>query len=283
MTLDRDMDLFLLEGEVWLLARPIESPTYDFMFDRYFACRRPYERPDEVTAIARLGAFDDYDALFNQLRDDGISLVNSPAQHRLASELPSWYPLLEDLTARSAWFDEIPLPDVVERQFGWPVFVKGARSTAKHSPGLAIASNATEFAALTESYRRDRILHWQTFCVREYLRLRPVAGRGTTKIRPSFEFRTFWYRGQPVGAGRYWHDFATYDWSPTERMNAMRVAETAVRRLAIPFVVVDVAQTMDGRWVVIECNDAQESGHAGVSPFALWQSVAEVARGERGA
>ena len=64
MTLDRDTDLFLLEGEVWLLARTIGSPTYDFMFDRYFACRRPYERPDEVTAIARLGAFDDYPALF---------------------------------------------------------------------------------------------------------------------------------------------------------------------------------------------------------------------------
>ena len=62
-------------------------------------------------------------------------------------------------------------------------------------------------------------------------------------------------------------------------MNALRVAETAARRLAIPFVVVDIAQTIDGRWVVIECNDAQESGHAGVSPFALWQRVVEVAKG----
>jgi hypothetical protein len=283
MTLDRDTDLFLLEGEVWLLARTIGSPTFDFMFDRYFACRRPYERPEEVTAIARLGAFDDYPALFDQLRADGITLVNSPPQHRLASELPAWYPLLEGLTPRSAWFDEIPPADVVERQFGWPVFVKGARSTAKHSPGLAIASNATEFAALAESYQRDRILHWQTFCVREYLQLRPVEGRGTTKIRPSFEFRTFWYRGQEVGAGRYWHDFATYDWSSTERLNALRVAQTAARRLEIPFVVVDIAQTIDGRWVVIECNDAQESGHAGVSPFALWQRVVEVAKGERDA
>jgi len=37
--------------------------------------------------------------------------------------------------------------------------------------------------------------------------------------------------------------------------------------------VVDVAQSIDGRWIVIECNDGQESGYAGVSPIGLWQNI----------
>jgi len=41
----------------------------------------------------------------------------------------------------------------------------------------------------------------------------------------------------------------------------------------VPFLVVDVAITAKGRWIVIECNDAQESGYAGVSPLALWTSI----------
>ena len=33
------------------------------------------------------------------------------------------------------------------------------------------------------------------------------------------------------------------------------------------------ARTADGRWIVIECNDAQESGHAGIPPQRLWRAV----------
>jgi hypothetical protein len=49
----------------------------------------------------------------------------------------------------------------------------------------------------------------------------------------------------------------------------------------VPFLVVDVAQDVDGRWWVIECNDGQEAGYAGVSPFALWQRVVELERARR--
>jgi hypothetical protein len=54
------------------------------------------------------------------------------------------------------------------------------------------------------------------------------------------------------------------------------VAQEAVTRLGVPFLVVDLAQRVDGQWIVIECNDGQESGYAGVHPFAMWQNVVEI-------
>ena len=42
----------------------------------------------------------------------------------------------------------------------------------------------------------------------------------------------------------------------------------------------DAAQRRDGTWVIIETNDAQESGHCGVSPVALWRAIIEAERGE---
>jgi hypothetical protein len=36
---------------------------------------------------------------------------------------------------------------------------------------------------------------------------------------------------------------------------------------------VDFAKTKDRRWIVIECNDAQESGYAGIPPHELWRQV----------
>jgi hypothetical protein len=56
------------------------------------------------------------------------------------------------------------------------------------------------------------------------------------------------------------------------------VAGEAARRLAIVFLVVDVAQAADGRWIVIECNDGQESGYAGISPLGIWQNVLGIER-----
>jgi hypothetical protein len=41
-------------------------------------------------------------------------------------------------------------------------------------------------------------------------------------------------------------------------------------------VVIDIAQTITGEWIVIECNDAQESGYAAISPFSLWQNTIDV-------
>ena len=55
--------------------------------------------------------------------------------------------------------------------------------------------------------------------------------------------------------------------------NGFAVAREAALRLDVAFVVVDIAQALDGRWIVIECNDGQESGYAGVSPLGLWQAI----------
>ena len=37
-------------------------------------------------------------------------------------------------------------------------------------------------------------------------------------------------------------------------------------------------QTADGRWIVIEVNDAQESSFVGLNPLALWRGVIEAAQ-----
>ncbi|WP_233592035.1 ATP-grasp domain-containing protein [Corallococcus sp. AB011P] len=277
-------DLLKVEDRLWLLTAATGKGVYDFAFDRFFACRRPYVLPDEsLEVVARAGAWPDYAERYRELEAQGVRLVHSPEQHLLATELPHWYPLLEDLTPRSLWFDTPPDARTVEAQLGWPVFLKGARQTSRHRRSLSIIEGPEAFRHAMDAYAQDDILHWQQVVCRELRPLRRVDDtQGADALPRSFEFRTFWWRQQLVGFGPYWWQGTPYALTPGEERDALALAGEAARRVALPFLVVDVAQEVSGRWIVIECNDGQESGYVGVSPFALWQRVLDLERERAG-
>ncbi|NVJ17904.1 ATP-grasp domain-containing protein [Myxococcus sp. AM010] len=272
-------DLLQVEERLWLLTAQTGQGIYDFAFDRFFACRRPYVLPEPMDVVARVGVWSDYAERFRELADAGIHLVHTPEQHLLATELPHWYPKLTDLTPRSVWFDERPDAETVEHLLGWPVFVKGERQTSRHRKSLSIIEGPEQFRQAMQAYAEDPILHWQRVVCRELRPLRRVEEGAPDRIPSSFEFRTFWWKGQLVGWGPYWWQGTSYTLTPEEQHEALGLGREVARRLDVPFLVVDVAQEISGRWIVIECNDGQESGYAGISPFALWRAILDVERG----
>ncbi|MEM6528889.1 MAG: ATP-grasp domain-containing protein, partial [Chloroflexota bacterium] len=179
---------------------------------------------------------------------------------------------------RSMWFDEIPDVETITEHFKWPIFVKGARQTSRHSKALSIIENPDAYARMREAYVRDHILHHQQFVCREFVPLRKVSEVEGDLIPASCELRTFWWRGQFVGGGRYWVDAPAYNWTESEKANAVAVAQKAAAALPVPFLVVDVGQRTDGRWIVIEVNDGQGSGYAEMLPVQLWQNILAVER-----
>jgi hypothetical protein len=271
-----NLDLILVEDTVWVLVGRVDLPSYDFALDQFFVCRRPRQRPEQITAIGRFGVASNYDELCQQLSKDGISLVHSPEQHWLASELPHWYPKLEGLTPKSTWFKAPPALEQLEPTFQLPLFIKGSRQTSRHKAALSIARTPEDYERIIEAYANDPILHWQEFVIRELVDLRPVVAAPTDKVPASFEFRTFWWKGHCIGAAQYWA--TSYTWTQTEELSALGVARAAAIKLELAFVVIDVAQKTDGEWIVIECNDAQESGYGAISPFTLWQNLIQVER-----
>jgi hypothetical protein len=281
MSAEAHANVVLVEDVLWVVTRPTGMPVYDFDFESFFACRHPYPRPERVCAAARMGAASDYPARYGELLEAGVEMVHTPAEYERTSLLPTWYPLIEDLTARSRWWaNRRPNADEVEAEFAWPVFVKGIRQTSKHQKSMSVAENREDFERILASWDADPILWWQGMVCREYLALRKVGESSAHALPASFEFRTFWWRGNCVGIGPYW-TAVDYRMEDEERRGALAVAGEAARRVGVTFLVVDVAQTVAGKWVVIECNDGQDSGYAGVSPMLMWRKVleAEKARG----
>lgn len=270
------LDFIHLEEVLWIARAKIGVPIYDFTFENFFAYRHPLYLPKPIKAVGRFGPSENYPALYSKLKAEQIELIHTPEQYFLASELTHWYLHLQDLTPKSLWFEAPPTFSEIEKYFDYPIFIKGSRQTNRHKQALSVANSRKEFEEIAKEYKQNPVLHWQKFVVREFVKLRKVEAKQTEKIAPSFEFRTFWWKGELVGAGSYWKDSAIYNWNESEKFQALLIAKKAVDRLNLPFIVVDVAQTEKGNWIVIECNDAQESGYANISPIGLWQKIVEI-------
>jgi hypothetical protein len=272
--------LLCLEDTLLVLSRPFGVPSYDFDFERNFACTHPIYLPDQAIAIARLGAIADYESVYAMFADLGIKLINSPEESFRANDLRGWYPQLTELTARSLWFEGDPDLDCVEREIGYPVFVKTVQQTLRHRHDVSVVADRPSLERAVATYQKDTVLGSQPIVFREYLQLAPlpIASQYPQRIPGGREIRSFWWKGNSVGCGPYWGRDS--GWTPTamEQKVALALAEQAARRLAVPFLVVDVAQRIDGSWVIIETNDAQESGYTGLSALELWRTIIEIER-----
>lgn len=274
----RPPNLTLVEDTLYVVDAPVGLSKYDFDFSLHFACSHPAWLDAPITAVARMGAAPDYLARFDEMKRWGITLIHTPEQYERTSLLPRWYPLLEGLTPRSHWFESVPEPEEVEALFDYPIFVKGERQTHKHRRDSSIMETPEQLRRVLADWRRDPILGWQRVVAREFLRLRPVAqdlGAGLPRV---FEFRSFWWKGTCVGVGPYWNTPA-YGLQAHEEEDLLELGAQAARRVDVPFLVLDVAQTVEGTWTVIECNDGQDSGYMGVDRVQMWRRILALERG----
>ena len=265
------MNLARVDRKLFVVSEVVGVAAYDFSFELLFHCEHPNRIEGEHLCVLRIGPIPDYCDQYAKHLQWGLRLVNSPEEHERASELTAWYAIIADLTPRTVVFEVLPDADEIERHFSWPVFIKGSRQTSKHNPDLAVVRDREHYKQVSSRYASDPILHWQRPVVREFVALAPVAGTLANMVQPSMEFRSFWWHGHCVGWGRYWHQVAPYGCDDVSA--GMAVAALAAQRLQVPFLVIDVAKTREGRWIVIECNDAQESGYAAIAPQLLWQAV----------
>ena len=165
-----------------------------------------------------------------------------------------------------------PSASAVEADFDWPIFVKGERQTSKHDRSSSIIESRNAFEALREVWMRSPILHWQKVVCREFLDLKKIVPDNGQTMPKAFEFRTFWWKNTCVGIGPYWHA-ETYQLSESQRKEIITLGRKVAEALDVTFLVIDVAMKTDGEWILIECNDGQDSGFTGVNPFRLWNDT----------
>lgn len=250
------------------------SPVYDFDFRKYFDATPVFEAVKQPL-ILRAGALSDYAHLYHALQESGLTLINNIDQHNIASLLPHWYPLIAAYTPRSKWYEQLPDVNTIMADFTFPVFIKGERQTNRHQLSSSKAANQQELQNILDNWKNDPILNWQKLICREFIPLEKIGEAIGDKIQYSMEFRVFVWKNKVMEIGQYWTDAPTITLRIPEQQEIRLLVEKVAQIVGVPFLVVDVAKTAGGEWIVIELNDAQESGYAAVSRLNLWRKIIE--------
>jgi len=47
--LEERLNIFLLQGKIWMLTKTIGNPVYDFPFEQFFNCDHKWQLPNDMT------------------------------------------------------------------------------------------------------------------------------------------------------------------------------------------------------------------------------------------
>jgi hypothetical protein len=227
--------------------------------------------------IPRYSALPFYKELEHDVEFIGAKLINSYRQHRYVADLQNWYHDLEDLTPRT-WFRASDVP------LGEPgcFVLKGETNSKKFQfKESMFAESRAHIGHVLGRLQDDSLISQQNIYVRKFERFKTYAW-GLHGLPITREFRFFAAYGKILSGGYYWsshidqflesgHAKEEFDPAcvPTEFLeNVVACVSSQVN-----FVVIDVAQAMDGQWRVVELNDGQMSGLSENDPSVLYPAL----------
>ena len=250
--------------------------------DGYSACEALSYLPvqDDATPAVWLGyipSADWYAAIYEAALQKRICLLNTLEEHLNAQEFDSMYARLQDLTPASVIITESRQCAAAVDTLGLPVFVKGVIQSRKARGWKAcVADTVEELQRLCDQLLSLDNRSRGRVAVRKLVPLRH--SRSSAQGFPfGREFRVFLYREKALGSGYYWEgDDPLKDLSKQEERTVLDLSVEAARRVGTPFIAVDIGQTEEGDWIVIETGDAQFSGASQIPLLPLWHAISQI-------
>lgn len=278
MNLRQVSDDFFTIGNIAVLQCNTGNDVYDFDFRNHFECKSVLKEIEDPILL-HIGAVEDYAGIEDMVEQMGMKLLVHEAEHLRCSTIEGWYPVLKDKTPYTKVFDELPPVEEILKDFTFPVFIKGNRQTNRHKKSQCIIEDEKAYETLRNEWKNDPILSWQKVAVREYIQLQTIDATSYPDMVPiSYEFRFFYFEGKCMAYGPYWYMGHQYTLDAEELAEVLKLTDWAAEKLAVIFPSIDVAKTASGEWIIIEVNDAQESGFVGVNPITLWNNTIDAAQ-----
>lgn len=226
--------------------------------------------------IGRYSVLPFYKELEQDLVNQGCKLINSCEQHAWIANF-NYYEELCSYTPRT-WFD-YNFYEAPEGKY----IVKGRTNSRKLQWNkLMYADTKRRALLIANELCDDPLIGPQGIIYREYVPLKTFEV-GLNDLPFTNEWRFFFLRNELVDYGYYWSN-AKYipdkkEAFPRAIWFAREIAKTVQKY--VNFFVLDIAETIDDRWTLIEINDGCMSGLCTINPDNFYTSLKKVIEHEK--
>lgn len=215
-----------------------------------------------------------YTALFDGLRQRGITLRTTPAAYEACHHAPGSYAALADWMPKTAWLskasidDAAAIPNLLSVFGSGPVVLKDwVKSQAGYWREACFIPDASSTADVSRVVARFRELQGDSLVgglvFKAYVPLEPVGA-------PAFEYRAFIVEGRVVGC------WARSEEATAVGMPPLSLLNDVAAHVPSSFASADFGRDSEGRWWLLEVGDGQVSGlpteEAGPAIFAALAS-----------
>ena len=241
----------------------------DLIDDRAAAALKRIKPPEHPTPAVYRGWMlkpAQYETLYRELAARNLILVNSPEEYRHCHYFPESYELIKDCTPASVF---LPYDQSFSREklrallapFGdRPLILKDYVKSRKHEwaeacfiPSAADAAAVDKTVARFVELQGDDLNEGLVF--REFVEFAPLAAHPKSGMPLVREYRLFYFEGALLQAAEYWEE-GEYGAAALPLDFFAPIA----RRVRSNFFTMDVAQTKDGEWLIVELGDGQVAG-----------------------
>jgi hypothetical protein len=207
-----------------------------------------------------------YEQLYAALQEKGWTLFNTPQAYRHCHYLPESYSIIQAQTPATVWlplgeFEDFDLVMQALARFGdKPLILKDYVKSRKHDWAEAcFIPSAGNREAVEQVVRRFIELQGEQLqgglVFREFVDLQPTGTHPQSGMPLTKEFRLFFLDKELLMCLPYWKEasYAT-EQPPLEQFKPI------ASQIASRFFTMDVAQTVEGNWIIVELGDGQVAG-----------------------
>jgi len=239
------------KGEIDVCRKYFTTIEYRSELAKYIAENELYQT---VLVIPRYSALPYYQELETDVNNLGGTLINSYKQHKWIANF-EWYEPLKEYTPQS-WTDDNFFSAPIDKEY----VVKGRTNSKKHQWNkLMHAENKRRALEISGELIQDGLLGEQGIIYREYVPLKTYE-IGINGLPFTDEWRFFFYKDILLSVNYYWciSDYIPKS-VPKDIINFAQDLSVIVKEY-VNFFVLDCAITKDNKPILIEINDASQSG-----------------------
>lgn len=204
-----------------------------------------------------------------------LQLINSYNEFAKSEYFDNFYSYIEEDTIPSGIATEIEHAKSLAKLIEYPLFLKGTiQSLKKYGWENCIANDENELVSIFMKLKAEDDFSLGTIILRKFIELNhaEIGGNGIPKAH---EYRFFILNQNIIDYSFYWNGSNPFTLSKSGLKTISDKAISIAKKVNVPFISVDIAETKDNEWIVIEIGDGQFSDIRNISPLKFWKYISE--------